>query len=57
MPFKYLAWFPAAVFLGKVDQQTMLVGLGVQIAWVAFFIFLTRLMLYRGLKRYSGFGG
>ncbi len=57
MPFKYLAWFPAAVFLGKVDQQTMLVGLGVQIAWVAFFIFMTRLMLHRGLKRYSGFGG
>ncbi len=57
MPLKYLAWFPAAVFLEKVDQREMLTGLAIQLAWVVFFVFLTRWMLYRGLKRYSGFGG
>lgn len=57
LPFKYLAYFPAAVFLGKVEGPDMYQGLFVEIAWVVLFIVLSRILWWRGVKRYSGFGG
>lgn len=57
LPLKYLAWFPAAVFLGKVGPDEMYTGLAIQAGWVLFFVFLARFLWARGLKRYSGFGG
>ncbi len=57
LPFKYLAYFPAAVFLGKIRGTEMYVGLAVEIAWVLFFLVLARVFWNRGVKRYSGFGG
>ncbi|MDG1875136.1 MAG: ABC-2 family transporter protein [Mariniblastus sp.] len=57
LPFKYLAYFPAAVFLGKVEGAEMYYGLAVEIAWVFFFIVLSRVLWWRGIKRYAGFGG
>ena len=56
-PLQYLAFFPAAVFLGKVDGHELVVGLVVQAAWVLVFIVLSRVMFARGVRRYSGFGG
>ncbi len=56
-PFKYLAYFPAAVFLGKVEGADLYRGLAIETAWVVFFIVLTRVMWWRGVKRYSGYGG
>ena len=57
LPLKYLAYFPAAVFLGKVQGQELAVALWVELAWVAFFIVASRVALNRGYRRYSGFGG
>ena len=57
LPFKYLAYFPAAVFLGKVEGPAMYQGLAVLVGWVAFFIVLSRVLWSRGVKRYSGYGG
>ena len=57
LPLQYLAYFPAAIFLGKISGQELVVGLCVEAAWVAFFIILARTMLQRGLNRYSGYGG
>lgn len=57
LPFKFLAYFPAAVFLGKVEGDEMYMGLAIEAAWVAFFIIAARLLWLRGVKRYSGFGG
>lgn len=57
LPFKYLAYFPAAVFLGKVSGPEMYFGLLVEIGWVVFFFVLSRILWRRGLRRYSGFGG
>ena len=57
LPFKYLAYFPAAVFLGKIRGTEMYIGLAVEVAWVLFFIILARVLWSRGVKRYSGFGG
>lgn len=57
LPFKYLAYFPAAVFLGKIEGEAMYRGLFVEIAWVGLFIVLSRILWHQGVKRYSGFGG
>jgi len=57
LPLKYLAYFPAAVFLGKVSPDELMLQLGIQVAWILFFIFLSRYLWKRGVRRYSGFGG
>ncbi len=57
LPFQYLAYFPAAVFLKKVTGAALVRGLGIEMAWIVFFIFLCRYLFRRGLKRYSAFGG
>ncbi len=57
LPLRYLAFFPAAVFLGKIQGTELVVGLVVQLLWIIFFITLCRLLWRRGLTRYSGFGG
>ena len=57
LPLKFLAYFPAAVFLGKVTGPDLVWGLCVEAFWVCFFIGLSRWLFYRGIKRYSGFGG
>jgi ABC-2 type transport system permease protein len=57
IPLQYLAYFPAAVFLGKIQGQELVIGLAIEAAWVVFFIVVSRLTFHYGLKRYSGFGG
>ncbi len=57
LPLKYLAYFPAAVFLGKVTGMELVKGLCIEAGWLVFFIVVTRVAFRRGVKRYSGFGG
>jgi ABC-2 type transport system permease protein len=57
LPFQYLAYFPAVVFLGKVTGWELVKGLAWQLAWVVFFAVLTRWLYRRGLRRYTAFGG
>ena len=57
MPLKYLAYFPAAVFLGKIPSDRLWMEIGIEFLWLGFFIVLARWMYARGLKRYSGYGG
>ena len=57
IPLQYLAYFPAAVFLGKVEGVELIIGLWIQFAWVLFFIFTSRLTFRLGVGRYSGYGG
>jgi len=57
IPLQYLAFFPAAVFLQKIQGHDLWIGLTVQAAWVLFFIVASRVTFWRGVKRYSGFGG
>ena len=56
-PLIYLAYFPAAVFLGKISGYDMWIGLGIELAWVLFFIVLSRIMFARGVRQYSAYGG
>jgi len=57
IPLQYLAYFPAAVFLGKVQGAALVTGLLVQAGWVIVFAFLAQVALRHGLRHYSGFGG
>jgi len=57
LPFKYMAYYPAAIFLGKVQGPELVRGLMIQAGWVVFFIILCRLTMQAGFRRYSGYGG
>lgn len=57
LPFKYLAYFPAAIFLGKIPREDIPMELAMEACWLVFFIVLCRLAYSRGVNRYSGFGG
>ena len=57
LPLKYLAYFPAAVFLGKIDSDDLAWELGLEAGWLLFFVVLSRILWNRGTRRYSGFGG
>ena len=57
IPLQYLAYFPAAVFLGKISGPELWQGLAIQAAWVLFFIVACRWTFARGVRRYSAYGG
>lgn len=57
LPFQYLAYFPAAVFLGKITGEALAWGLALQAAWSLAFILLSRRLYRMGLRRYSAYGG
>lgn len=57
LPFQYLAYFPAMVFLGKISGAELARGLLIQAAWVLFFFVVSRGLFRWGLRRYSAFGG
>jgi ABC-2 type transport system permease protein len=57
LPFQYMAYFPAVVFLGKVqraDLPWLLLG---ELLWAVAFMVLARVLFRLGLRRYSAFGG
>jgi ABC-2 type transport system permease protein len=57
LPFHYMAYFPAVVFLGKVKGMALLYFLGGELAWTLVFMLLARFLYRLGLRRYSAFGG
>jgi ABC-2 type transport system permease protein len=57
LPFQYMAYFPAVVFLGKVQGMRLVNNLMAELFWVVFFVVLTRALYRLGLRRYSAFGG
>lgn len=57
LPFSYLAYFPAAVFLGKISGAALVKGLVIEVCWCVFFCLLSRVLYRIGLYRYSAFGG
>jgi ABC-2 type transport system permease protein len=57
LPFSYLAYFPSAVFVGKIQGAALLQGLVIEAAWALAFILLARVLYRRGLRHYSAYGG
>jgi ABC-2 type transport system permease protein len=57
LPFQYMAYFPAVVFLGKVKGWTLVTHLLLELFWAVAFILLARGLYWLGLRRYSAYGG
>jgi ABC-2 type transport system permease protein len=57
LPFQYLAYFPATVFLGKVQGPDLWTGLLIEAAWALVLIVVARWLYGRGLRRYGAYGG
>jgi ABC-2 type transport system permease protein len=57
LPFQYLAYFPAIVFLREVQGRALVEGLLMELAWALLLIVLSRCLFARGLRRYSAYGG
>jgi ABC-2 type transport system permease protein len=57
LPFQYMAYFPAVVFLGKIQGQALVWHLLGELAWAITFMLLARGLYRIGLRRYSAYGG
>ena len=57
LPLKYLAYFPAAIFLGKIHGTRLLVELAIELGWLVALMAICRLAFNRGVRRYSAYGG
>lgn len=57
LPFKYLAYFPAAVLLGRYETADLWRELLIEFAWIAVLLLLCRIAFARGVRRYGAFGG
>lgn len=57
LPFTYEAWFPVAVWTGRVQGAAVVQGLAIQAAWVMAAFLGARLMWSAGLRRYQAVGG
>jgi len=57
LPFQYLAYFPAMVFLEMKPPEELIWGLVIELAWAVFFVMLARWLYRLGLRHYSAYGG
>jgi len=56
LPYVYTFYFPAQLYLGKVSVQQGLLGLGVEIAWLAILYLAVRLVWKMGIKKFESVG-
>jgi ABC-2 type transport system permease protein len=56
-PFPYQLFFPVSVYLGRTTGMALWRGLAIQAAWVLLFYFLARWTWFRGIRKYTAFGG
>ena len=57
LPFEYTAYFPAAIWLGKIRGNDLVRKLAIEAAWTIAMAILCRIAWNRGTRRYSAFGG
>lgn len=57
LPFKYLAYFPAAVLLGKIPASELWWEIGYEVLWIIVLLGANRFVFQRGTRQYGAFGG
>ena len=57
LPFKYLAYTPAAIMLGRYSHPQIVQELTMAVGWIALLYITNRIAFARGVKRYGAFGG
>jgi ABC-2 type transport system permease protein len=56
-PFPFLAYWPAMIFMGKVQGTELALVLLLELFWVIVLMGMTRLLYRRGLRYYGAYGG
>jgi viologen exporter family transport system permease protein len=56
LPFRWTVAFPADVLLGHADGRDLLIGMGMQVLWIALSLLAMREVWSRGVRRYSAVG-
>lgn len=57
LPFKYLAYVPPAIMLGRYSHSELVQLLLVEACWIVVLFVLNRFAFHYGVRRYSAFGG
>ncbi len=57
LPFKYLAYFPAAIMLQHYTHAELARELLIEVGWVVALFAANRIAFARGVRRYGAFGG
>ncbi|MCH2200570.1 MAG: ABC-2 family transporter protein [Fuerstiella sp.] len=57
LPLRYLAYFPAAVLLGRIPEADLPAELAIQTAWIVVLLVANRAAFHYGVRRYGAFGG
>jgi ABC-2 type transport system permease protein len=57
LPFRFLAYTPAAILLGRIPEVALWGELQLQFAWIVFLLVLNRVTFTLGVRRYSSWGG
>jgi len=56
LPFRFVGWFPAQVFLGRVSPERLPGELGLLLGWLFLFVAGAKLIWRLGLRNYQGAG-
>jgi ABC-2 type transport system permease protein len=56
LPFAYTRYAPTQLYLGRMDVHDGLVGLGIEIAWLAVFLLAIAFIWKKGLRKYESVG-
>lgn len=57
LPFQYLAYFPAKLYLGQVSGEEVLIGFVVMSIWIILISMVVKFTYSEGLKKYKAPGG
>lgn len=57
LPFKYMMQLPVDILTGKITGTGGVTALGIQLLWVCVFIFISKFLWQRGIKKYVAAGG
>ena len=57
LPFKYLAFVPPAIMLGRYTHPELVQLLLIEFLWIVGLVVANRVAFHYGVKRYSAFGG
>lgn len=56
LPFQWKTYFPAAVLIGRIPVDRMLMGLGIQILWLILAVITFRLLWRQALRQHTAVG-
>lgn len=57
MPFQYTIFFPVNIVNGRYEMKEIVMGIGLQLVWIAIMAMVSAVCWGRGKKKYSAVGG